>query len=113
MDVLLLDIAQTLEASEVRLPGGEPVVMISDPEQHGSLQREEEDGEEAFDEDNDEDEDEELPPLLVGQPSSPKRIASPTASSSPIRLEVPSKMDSITRKMDSIKIGNRRVDVNV
>lgn len=30
MDVLLLDIAETLEAEEVRLPGGEPIVHIVD-----------------------------------------------------------------------------------
>lgn len=30
MDVLLLDIAETLEATEVRLPGGEPVVKMVD-----------------------------------------------------------------------------------
>lgn len=30
MDVLLLDIAETLEATEVRLPGGEPVVRMLD-----------------------------------------------------------------------------------
>ncbi|PNY25443.1 Uncharacterized protein TCAP_04616 [Tolypocladium capitatum] len=34
MDVLLLDVAQTLEAAEVRLPGGEPVVTLG-----GSNQR--------------------------------------------------------------------------
>ncbi|KAL9485374.1 hypothetical protein ACSS6W_004163 [Trichoderma asperelloides] len=113
MDVLLLDIAQTLEASEVRLPGGEPVVMLNVPVKHGSLQREEDDREDAFDEEYEEDEEYDMPPALVGQPSSPKRIASPAASSSPIRLEVTPELQSITRKMDSIKIGNRRIDVNV
>ncbi|CAK7233823.1 hypothetical protein SEUCBS140593_008730 [Sporothrix eucalyptigena] len=33
MDVLLLDIAETLEAGEVRLPGGDAVVKIMDPEE--------------------------------------------------------------------------------
>lgn len=32
MDVLLLDIAETLEASEVRLPGGEPVINLGGEE---------------------------------------------------------------------------------
>lgn len=36
MDVLLLDIAETLEAAEVRLPGGEPVVrMVGDSKDEG------------------------------------------------------------------------------
>lgn len=36
MDVLLLDIAETLEAAEVRLPGGEPVVrMVGDKRDEG------------------------------------------------------------------------------
>lgn len=36
MDVLLLDIAETLEAAEVRLPGGEPVVrMVGDKWEEG------------------------------------------------------------------------------
>ncbi|KAL1897352.1 hypothetical protein Sste5346_004088 [Sporothrix stenoceras] len=33
MDVLLLDIAETLEAGEVRLPGGDAIVKIMDPEE--------------------------------------------------------------------------------
>ncbi|CAK7209803.1 hypothetical protein SBRCBS47491_000564 [Sporothrix bragantina] len=36
MDVLLLDIAETLEAGEVRLPGGDAVVKIMDPEERRS-----------------------------------------------------------------------------
>ena len=31
MDVLLLDVAQTLEANEVRLPGGDPVISLKNP----------------------------------------------------------------------------------
>ncbi|RFU76634.1 het-s domain-containing [Trichoderma arundinaceum] len=113
MDVLLLDIAQTLEATEVRLPGGEPVVMLNDPEELDHTQRVEGDCEEVLEDNEGEDEEYDMPPALVGQPSSPKRIATPVTSSSPIRLEVPSELQGITRKMDSMKIGNRRIDVNV
>ncbi|UKZ76955.1 hypothetical protein TrVFT333_004671 [Trichoderma virens FT-333] len=112
MDVLLLDIAQTLEATEVRLPGGEPVVMLHDPEELDHTRRLAEDHEDALGEEGEEEEEYDMPPALVGQPSSPKRIATPVTSSSPIILEV-SELPGITRQMDSMKIGNRRVDVNV
>lgn len=115
MDVLLLDIAQTLEATEVRLPGGEPVVMLHDPEELDNTRRLAEDDDEALEEENEEEEEEEeydMPPALVGQPSSPKRIATPVTSSSPIILEV-AELPGITRQMDGMKIGNRRVDCNV
>lgn len=50
MDVLLLDIAETLEASEIKLPGGEPVVrMVGDVGpllSAGGLAEEDEDGDE-------------------------------------------------------------------
>ncbi|KAL7791580.1 hypothetical protein V8C37DRAFT_142471 [Trichoderma ceciliae] len=110
MDVLLLDIAQTLEATEVRLPGGEPVVMLNDPEERDHTRRLDQDG---LEEEDEEDGEYDMPPALVDQPSSPKRIATPVTSSSPIRLEVPSELQGITRKMDSMKIVNRRIDVNV
>ncbi|QYS98015.1 hypothetical protein H0G86_005215 [Trichoderma simmonsii] len=115
MDVLLLDIAQTLEATEVRLPGGEPVVMLHDPEELNNTRRLAEDDDETLEEENEEEEEEEeydMPPALVGQPSSPKRIATPVTSSSPIILEV-AELPGITRQMDGMKIGNRRVDCNV
>ncbi|ROW13019.1 hypothetical protein VPNG_05907 [Cytospora leucostoma] len=41
MDVLLLDIAETLEATEVRLPGGEPVVRMLDDEGEEADERDE------------------------------------------------------------------------
>ncbi|KAH6606995.1 het-s domain-containing [Trichoderma cornu-damae] len=113
MDVLLLDIAQTLEATEVRLPGGEPVVMLNDPEELERARRANEDCEDGLEDEGGEDEEYDMPPALVGQPSNPKRIATPVPSSSPIRLEVPPELQGITRKMDNMKIGNRRIDVNV
>jgi hypothetical protein len=87
--------------------------MINDPEALDNRRRVEEDHEDALEDENDEDEEYDMPPALIGQPSSPKRIATPAASSSPIRLEIPSELQGITRKMDSMKIGNRRIDVNV
>jgi hypothetical protein len=61
MDVLLLDIAQTLEASEIRLPGGEPVVSIvhereekDDVDEDGDEDLEDLIKEELSDEDDDE-----------------------------------------------------------
>ncbi|KAL7943328.1 hypothetical protein V8C42DRAFT_328762 [Trichoderma barbatum] len=115
MDVLLLDIAQTLEATEVRLPGGEPVVMLHDPEEHDNARRLAEDDEDPLGEEEEEEGEEEeydMPPVLVSRPSSPRRIKTPVTSSSPIIMEV-SEMPGITRQMDGMNIGNRRVDVNV
>ncbi|KAM3512047.1 hypothetical protein MY11210_004307 [Beauveria gryllotalpidicola] len=40
MDVLLLDMAQTLNAWEVRLPGGEPVVVLEEEEGDAKLEEE-------------------------------------------------------------------------
>lgn len=114
MDVLLLDIAQTLEATEVRLPGGEPVVMLNTEELDSTRRVEEDDAleEEGEEEEGEEEEEEyDMPPVLVGEPSSPKRIPTPATSSSPIILDV-AEMPGLTRKMESMKVGTRRIDVN-
>ncbi|KAL6867150.1 hypothetical protein J3F83DRAFT_715407 [Trichoderma novae-zelandiae] len=110
MDVLLLDIAQTLEATEVRLPGGEPVVVLNTEELDDIRRVEDVDALEE-EEEVEEDEEDDMPPALVGEPSSPKRIATPATSSSPIILEV-AEMPGLTRKMESMKVGTRRIDVN-
>ncbi|KAK5989664.1 hypothetical protein PT974_07919 [Cladobotryum mycophilum] len=127
MDVLLLDIAQTLEATEVRLPGGEPVVTLEggpveyhqsehvpkreahDDEDEDDSEEEEEHEEEARGHDDNDNED--TPPALVRRMRS--GVSSPHLSPSPSRLDISGELPSITRNLGNVSIGSRRIDVNV
>ncbi|OAA50285.1 hypothetical protein NOR_00735 [Metarhizium rileyi] len=116
MDVLLLDVAQTLEASEVRLPGGEPVITLGDPSQdqgvNCSRKAEDDDNGESRDLGEDEDEDGEAP-SLAGVPKCARQIStesSPTSargsssqgSSSPPRLEASGDLRVLTRRLEDL-----------
>lgn len=97
MDVLLLDIAQTLDALEVRLPGGEAVVVMEQQQkdvmkgktadsedewnelgedEEEKREREEEAGEDG--EDGEDDERKEVPPL-VQKSTEDRRVVTPLA----------------------------------
>lgn len=67
MDVLLLDIAETLEATEIRLPGGDAVVRFMDPEEMGGEERttEVQDRDETHDSGDDLGDDNGEPPVLI------------------------------------------------
>ncbi|KAG8415709.1 hypothetical protein J3458_009532 [Metarhizium acridum] len=126
MDVLLLDVAQTLEASEVRLPGGEPVVTLGDPSQYHSAKQSREG------EDNDDDdlrdlveyEDDDDAPALAPGPSSARQgdmESSPTSakspsnqeSSSPLRLETSTELRGLASRLEDLNIARtRRIGVN-
>lgn len=127
MDVLMLDIAQTLEATEVRLPGGEIVVNLGATST--SKQAERDPAQQLADElnnlssDNESDiSDNEAPPELVhalpGAISSPNTShqsasASGSGSSSPLRLDRSGELPRLTARMNSMNIGgSRRIDVS-
>ncbi|KAF5138061.1 hypothetical protein E5D57_001841 [Metarhizium anisopliae] len=130
MDVLLLDVAQTLEASEVRLPGGEPVVTLGDPSQyHGAKQSKEgEDDDDDDDEDDlrdlveseDDDDAPELAPVssrarqgdTEGSPTSAKG-SSRQESSSPLRLETSTELRGLASRLEDLNIARtRRIGVS-
>ncbi|KOS21782.1 hypothetical protein ESCO_001546 [Escovopsis weberi] len=104
MDVLLQDIAQTLEATEVRLPGGQPLIALcrrsSAP--RSVVQAEEEEEEEARESHADTDAD--APALAQISSSLARSLSSP-------RLDV-GDVSLITRNLGSVSIGSRRIDVN-
>ncbi|KAJ3494118.1 hypothetical protein NLG97_g4285 [Lecanicillium saksenae] len=93
MDVLLLDIAQTLNALEVRLPGGEPVVVMEGTEaDRAKLALEKQHA------DEEEEEEEEEPPALVQQ----ARRVSPALG-----------LSKLTSGLAELNIGvNQRIDVS-
>ncbi|POR31407.1 Uncharacterized protein TPAR_08372 [Tolypocladium paradoxum] len=125
MDVLLLDVAQTLEATEVRLPGGEPVVTLGDSTECANPGRAA-GGEEHEDlDDLVAEEDDDLPPQLTEMAAranrtpanSPSSIhglgVSNQGSSSPIRRETSSELRGLASRLDDLKIGrSRRIGVN-
>ena len=115
MDVLLLDVAQTLEATEVRLPGGEPVVILGDSNERANSARdagagEDEDLDDLFVE---EEEDDEPPPLMetaARVKGSPANSASSIhslstsnqGSSSPMRLDTSSELRGLAGRLEDM-----------
>ncbi|KAI5465389.1 hypothetical protein BGZ63DRAFT_479070 [Mariannaea sp. PMI_226] len=126
MDVLLIDIAETLEAREIKLPGGEPVVTLNQ-EHHKSH---EDQSSRHLDEDLDdlvEEEPEaepELPPRLVISGLTKDHAshhhsdiascsASDRESSSPIRLDTSSELGGLTSRFEEISVsGNFGIGVS-
>jgi hypothetical protein len=113
MDVLLLDVAQTLEAAEVRLPGGEPVVTLGDPSQHQGPEESQgvEDDDLVGGEQEEEEEDETVPDLTPGPSIGRQGSAesSPTSSSnqgssSPLRLETSSEIRGLASQLEDLQI---------
>ncbi|OAQ61239.2 HET-s/LopB domain-containing protein [Pochonia chlamydosporia 170] len=122
MDVLLLDVAQTLEASEVRLPGGEPVVTLGDPSEYQEANqfRVGEDDEDLGDL---VDEEEEAPALAAvpnatrhdntGSSPTSLRSSSNQESSSPLRLETSSELRGLASRLEDLNIGRtQRIGVS-
>ncbi|KAK7417220.1 hypothetical protein QQZ08_011699 [Neonectria magnoliae] len=117
MDILLLDIAETLEAHEVKLPGGEPVVTLggqkhSRPSEEEQARRPDEDLDDLVEE---EPEDVDLPPQLStfvvtkDLPSHRKSgmsscTASDRDSSSPIRLDTSSDVGGLSGRLDEMSL---------
>jgi hypothetical protein len=96
MDVLLLDIAETLQATDVRLPNGEAVVAVID--NRGDNDIVEISGSEAWTEDDIPDADDifQSAPIHV----TPSERMSPSAS----RGRLPSGMNILARDMDQVHI---------
>lgn len=71
MDVLLLDIAQTLDAREIRLPGGEAIVVRKEPgkveEEEDDVEEDEGDGEEVEEDEGGEQKTKRSAPLAMSQ----------------------------------------------
>ncbi|KAJ6443768.1 het-s domain-containingprotein [Purpureocillium lavendulum] len=114
MDVLLLDVAQTLDASEVRLPGGEAVVALGDPTEAGRTSHKEaaEDDDEDLDDLVEEEEDDEstAPQLVQGTQNVSLRGQ---GSTSPIRLETSSELRGLSSRLEDMKLGRtQRIGVN-
>ncbi|KAH8738203.1 hypothetical protein BGZ61DRAFT_29276 [Ilyonectria robusta] len=116
MDMLLVDIAETLEAHEVKLPGGEPVVRMGGQKgSNPSDERARQPDEDLDDLVEEEPEDDDLPPQLtslVGTKDRPSHrqggisscSASERGSSSPIRLETSSEVGGITGRLDEMSL---------
>jgi hypothetical protein len=122
MDVLLLDIAQTLNASEIRLPGGDVVVSLRDQTSGGI--HEQQPPLSAGNESGDEEADDDLPPELIPtfsvRRNSPgdkhqsldKPLAEgPNSAPTSRRLEVPGEMSSLASRLEDITVGGRGMGV--
>lgn len=126
MEVLLLDIAETLDAREIKLPGGQPAVTMGDLE--------EEDLEEGGSAHNphrglndpaEEDEEDDEPPLLARTSptgrsvssqrhgGSTSRSASEHGTSTPIRLETSSELGALSGLLEEMSMsGGWRIGVS-
>ncbi|KAJ4268874.1 hypothetical protein NW762_002945 [Fusarium torreyae] len=117
MDVLLQDIAETLEAHEVKLPGGMPVVTLGDSKAPAASKKQ--DIPEPGDDDLSDlvDEEEDLPPRLVTSPGPVKDTSSTRksplssyssvserSSSSPIRLETSSDLSGLSNRFEEMNM---------
>ncbi|KAI8678946.1 hypothetical protein NCS55_00617200 [Fusarium keratoplasticum] len=118
MDVLLLDIAETLDAHEVKLPGGEAVVSLGGV--HGYASRDQQMSQPGDDDLEDlveeETEEQDLPPRLVTSVSTARDVSgsrkggissctvSERGSSSPIRLETSSELGSLSNRLDEMSM---------
>lgn len=123
MDVLFLDIAQTLEATEVRLPGGEPVITLTGRTNRNYSYKtqgvEDEDLDDLVDEEGDEDDDDTAPSLvnliMTGSPHGgvSSHSLDNNGSSSPLRLDVSTELQGITKKLDEVGIGGHGMGVDL
>ncbi|KAM4057335.1 hypothetical protein HRG_004154 [Hirsutella rhossiliensis] len=123
MDILLLDVAETLEATEVRLPGGEPVVTFGDADDVAEIEgrADEDDGLQYLQEETNDDDAEE-PPQLAGRIPSTKQSpghssqgpgVSSQGSSTPIRLETSSELRGLANKLEELSVSPcRRIGVS-
>ncbi|RSM13119.1 hypothetical protein CEP52_002075 [Fusarium oligoseptatum] len=118
MDVLLLDIAETLDAHEVKLPGGEAVVSLGGVRGFASKEAQmpqpgDDDLEDLVEEETEE---QDLPPRLITSVSTARDVSgsrkggissctvSERGSSSPIRLETSSELGSLSNRFDEMSM---------
>lgn len=118
MDVLLLDIAETLDAHEIKLPGGEAVVSLGGVHSYTSKDQQisqpgDDDLEDLVEEEADE---QDLPPRLITSVSTARDVSgsrkggisscsvSERGSSSPIRLETSSELGSLSNRLDEMSM---------
>lgn len=117
MDVMMLDIAQTLESSDVRLPGGEPVDLpgeemgVAQSKRFGKMIASSDEEPEGYD---DEAEDDEFPQLVSGVGSqSPSQCsgrsvsASKTGTGSPGSLAMSGELHKLASGLQDLKLGQR------
>ncbi|KAF5020969.1 hypothetical protein F66182_7015 [Fusarium sp. NRRL 66182] len=120
MEVLLQDIAETLDAHEVKLPGGEPMVILGDDQawatckEHNVTEPDEDDLGDLVSEE----EEEELPPQLVSSSPGPVKDSCSTrksplssysgiserSSSSPIRLDTSGDLSGLSNRFDEMSM---------
>ncbi|KAF5658447.1 hypothetical protein FHETE_9871 [Fusarium heterosporum] len=124
MDILLQDIAETLEAHEVKLPGGQAVVTFESSQRAASKKKDapeltEDDLEDLLEEEGD------LPPQLVSSPDPVRATASSRksplssrsdisdrSSSSPIRLDTSSDLGGLSNRLREMSVSSSfRIDV--
>lgn len=127
MEVLLLDIAETLEASEIRLPGGEPAVTMGQVEEdcysEGDPNGKRVEGADGYEEIEDEDDDE--PPALAKTSPASRSISSHRhghvsshstgthGTSTPIRLETSSQLVGLSGLLEEMNMsGSMRIGVS-
>ncbi|KAH7329558.1 hypothetical protein B0I35DRAFT_420429 [Stachybotrys elegans] len=101
MDVLLLDIAETLEASEVRLPGGDIIVSLGDAEQCAP----EEEGAAA------EGCEESTPTGMPARPREACAASSRSEATSPMALDSSEQIISMTNRLKDMNVSGHRIDV--
>jgi hypothetical protein len=116
MDVLLQDIAETLEAYEVKLPGGQAVVTLESSQRAASKKQ---DAPELAEDDLEDllEEEEDLPPQLVSSPDPVGGTASARksphssctniserSSSSPIRLDTSSEIGGLSNRFEEMSM---------
>lgn len=128
MDVLLLDIAQTLEASHVKLPGGEAVVSLEDDETSpcraalGAMELESSQDQSLASASEDEDDDVTAPALVISNSSSKSasahslhsmtsRSRGDDQSSNPLRVSSRSDLSVLNGSMNDLRV-SRGIDVS-
>ncbi|EQL02315.1 HET-s/LopB domain-containing protein [Ophiocordyceps sinensis CO18] len=123
MEILLLDVAETLEANEIRLPGGEPVVTFGDAHDASRVAEiedrvDEHDISEHLREEEDNGNEGGFSLSAVGVPSTQQSPGhgSPgvgVGTSSPIRLETSSELRGLANKLEELSAGPcRRISVS-
>ncbi|QUC19110.1 uncharacterized protein UV8b_03351 [Ustilaginoidea virens] len=115
MDVLLLDVAATLHASEVRLPGGEPVVSVQDADQDQDVGKAKKDEDSDASAEDEEDEAAEMaaemtPATWQVQADSSRAAAYIPSSSNqespkPLRFETSGELPGLAGRLKDAKIG--------
>ena len=118
MDVLLVDIAQTLEASEIRLPGGDVVVSLAELDQMAKASQVQGDDDQDDSSELEADDDDETAPTLVSIPAATKSASthslhslesqgsnrSPRGSPDPVQAVKSKDVGVLSRSMNDLRI---------